>query len=63
MSEVRVYYPTKKTNFILARQDGAKGQDHAYPGVAPPSADEKDKVIFKQMFIFFREKSEKRKFV
>ena len=62
MSEVRVHYPTKKTNFILARQDGAKGQDHAYPGVAPPSADEKDKVIFKQIFNFFV-KNLKRKFV
>ena len=28
----------------LAKFDGKKGIDHAYPGVAPPTADEKDKV-------------------
>lgn len=29
---------------IPSKQDGKVGQDHAYPGVAPPTADEKDKV-------------------
>ena len=29
---------------FLAKFEGKKGIDHAYPGVAPPSADEKDRV-------------------
>jgi hypothetical protein len=43
---VYVIGPNVMHNLCLAKFDGKKGIDHAYPGVAPPTADEKDKVQF-----------------